>query len=100
MAEEGGGGRLYKARGADGEVAWVDHEELWRLQQAQADEARRQQLRRRRQLLLGLLGLVVVALVLVFLRLGDPGRLVPCGDGRGARASGPGRDGALAGGRG
>ena len=27
------GGRLYKARGPDGEAVWVDHEELWRLQQ-------------------------------------------------------------------
>ncbi len=63
------GGRLYKARGPDGEVAWVDHEELWRLQQSQVEGVRREHARRRRLMLLALAGLVVVALVLVFFRL-------------------------------
>ena len=71
VEDQGGGQRLYKARGADGEVAWVDHQELWRLQQAQAEEARRQQSRRRRRLLLllGLLAAVAVALVVGLLEL-------------------------------
>ena len=61
--------RLYKARGPDGEVAWVDHDELWRLQQRQAQELRRERVRRRRLLLLGLAALVVAMLALAFLRL-------------------------------
>ena len=63
------GRRLYKARGPDGEVAWVDHDELWRLQQEQAERLRRERTRRRRLVLLALAGLVAVALVLVFSRL-------------------------------
>lgn len=56
------GRRLYKGRGPDGEVAWVDHDELWRLQQSQAKELRRGHARRHRLLVLALTGLAVVAL--------------------------------------
>lgn len=66
------GRRLYKARGPDGEEAWVDHDGLWRLQQRQVEEARRGQARRRRLLLAGLFALVGIALVLG-LWLGRPG---------------------------
>ena len=58
------GRRLYKARGPDGEAAWVDHDELWRLQRGQQEELRRSHARRRRLVLLGLVGLVALALVL------------------------------------
>lgn len=70
------GPRLYKARRPDGEVAWVDHDELWRLQQEQAEAARRAQHRRRRVLLLLLGGLAVLAVALLLWRpweaLGPP----------------------------
>ncbi|MFQ5350006.1 MAG: YybH family protein [Thermoanaerobaculia bacterium] len=67
------GGRLYKARGPDGEAVWVDHEELWRLQHEQADRLRRDQARRRRGLLLALAGVVVVSLALVVFKLWSRG---------------------------
>ena len=63
------GPRLYKARGPDGEVAWVDHDELWRLQHSQAERLRQDRARRGRLVLLALAGLVALALVLVILRL-------------------------------
>ena len=63
------GRRLYKARGPDGQVAWVDHDELWRLQQEQAERVRQERARRRRLLLSTLAALVAVALLLVFFRL-------------------------------
>lgn len=66
------GRRLYKARRPDGEVAWVDHDELWRLQQGQAEELRRKQARRRRLALAALAGLLALAVVLVAYRLRPP----------------------------
>jgi hypothetical protein len=63
------GRRLYKARRPDGEVAWVDHDELWRLQQSQAEELRRDQARRRRRALLALAGLAALVLALFAYRL-------------------------------
>lgn len=62
------GRRLYKARGADGQIAWVDHDELWRLQQSQTESVRLERARRRRLVLLALAGLVALALVLAFFR--------------------------------
>lgn len=71
------GRRLYKARRPDGEVAWVDHDELWRLQRSQADRLRRARSRRRRSILLALVGLVALSLALVVLRLRSPFRSPP-----------------------
>lgn len=65
MSDRQDGPRLYKARGPDGEVTWVDHEGLWRLQQSQAERLRRDRLRRRRWGLLALAVLVALALALV-----------------------------------
>ncbi len=69
--------RLYKARRPDGEVAWVDHDELWRLQQSQAEELRRAQARRRRTALLALAGLAALALALLAYRLWPGGGSAP-----------------------
>jgi len=71
------GRRLYKARGPDGEVAWVDHDQLWRLQQGQTEQLRRDRARRRRLVLLGLVGLVALALALVTFRLRSGVESVP-----------------------
>lgn len=65
------GRRLYKARRPDGELAWVDHDELWRLQQGQAEALRRAQRRRRRRVMVAVAGLVAVALALLLWRLGS-----------------------------
>lgn len=64
--------RRYRVRGPDGEDAWVDHDELWQVQQAQAESLRQARARRRRSVLLALAAMVALALVLAVWRLRSP----------------------------
>jgi hypothetical protein len=87
-----GGGRLYKARGPDGEVTWVDHEGLWRLQQSQTERLRQDHSRRRRRaiLVLGALALVTV-LLLAVLWLRSPAGSLPSAESTGSPTAAAGR---------
>lgn len=64
--------KLYRARRPDGEVAWVDHDELWQIQHSRAEELRRSRARRRRVAAVALCGLLALVVAAVVYRLRSP----------------------------
>ncbi len=69
-------GRRYKVRGASGKSEWVDHNDLWRLQQLQIERIREERRRRLRVVSLAAVVLVAVVLAVVWLtmdRAEEPG---------------------------
>ena len=74
MSEASHGERRYKVRRADGELEYVDHDELWRVQQEETERIHRERLGRRKRLALAAAAVLAVALAVALLLWGAGGR--------------------------